>query len=1417
MDGPPSFVELDRRFAQLREDAAIEDSALESYAKHIGFFRSRALGWDDLLKHRLVVILGEAGSGKTYEMRNQAAIRGRDAFLLRLDELADARDTLPLTSDAARRFSEWRGGAGAGLFFLDSIDEAKLQRPTDFYRALDRLRDHLGESVARATIVISSRVTGWLVATDAHEVRARFSTMPSTQEQKKNRPEAIPFVVHLLPLDEPRVRKYAIARRVEDADAFLQALEENHAWEFARRPSDVDDLFSFWRERRSLGTLTEILEYVCDRQLRKISDRDPREVISLERAREGAEALAAATVLCGRFTFAVPGDNAPPDGALDALACLPEDWRPEEAHALLTRSIFDGASYGRIRFHHRRLSEFLAARWFTRLMERDCSIAELESILTDVRSGRRILRPATAPIATWLSLGAQRWRRDVFKWVIEAAPEAFLLYGDPAMLSLEDRRAMLAALNARAAGREHLWWESDEGVLSRLGHPDISPDLNQLLRSRTTGRDLQRIGLELAAAGRLTGCADAVLEIAKSDLDEGDLFSYATRALEVIGTEHQFADLAAEAQKRERISERVGVPLIQLLFPRVWNVRQAVDVLAKLHWSRGGGWEYVLQDRLQNAAANSSGAELIRCLLALPEIQHNESTNNDEFDDREPPLNVRLAVAAATGLLSRSRLSPDEEVAIAEALVRAELRGRGRARLDRESKRIAQLTKKFPALRRQYFYRAADQMAASEGRPNATLFNLTIYHEAIPPGEEDFGWLLSDVGSATPLERERALEWALQLWQITGRQAKRLDDIRRSAKRHPELRRKLWRILHPGVVTHWRSFRMRRLRLYRFRFWVQTQLRHLRDLRDKWRGRWNLWRYRNELASGERVGWLADLVLHAGRDGSSTHYIPEDWTPIERQYGSKCARAVRAGCKLAWRKYEPTLPHERGPNDGATYGALAGLAGLFAGWKDGDLDFAHLAVSDAERATRYALNEMNGFAPWLSDLAAAQPQAVKAVLSKCIDAEWKFPAAESANAHLVLYDLAWSGEGVNALVRDDLIERLKQGHPGNFDILRYALAVIIHPQPPDYAVLAAIAAMTVEIVPVTDQRFAFWTALWLQADAIPAVRCLERRLAAVDGNDAESAMTQVCSYLSGEPTDKPRLLAQPSWLTAEAFSTFAPLVFTYLRRDHDIDRHGGYTPGARDYAQRFRDTMFERFSASRDIRVEAVLEGFRDIPAIASLRDYIDHLLDKYREQLADGSRWTAGDVRTFAREHERDPQSDGDLFRIGVRRLRDLKNWVECGEDSPREEVDAARNEEGFRRWLQRRLNDRSRGRYVIPQEWEIDGRARPDLRLTLPGIAPVSLELKIADNWTLQQLLDGLEMQLVGQYMRDIRARYGIYVLALFNSRHTWNARDGTSRLRIDEIIQSLRDKADEILKARRDILDLEITSIDFSPPQR
>src|SRR5205823_12195825 len=85
------------------------------------------------------------------------------------------------------------------------------------------------------------------------------------------------------------------------------------------------------------------------------------------------------------------------------------------------------------------------------------------------------------------------------------------------------------------------------------------------------------------------------------------------------------------------------------------------------------------------------------------------------------------------------------------------------------------------------------------------------------------------------------------------------------------------------------------------------------------------------------------------------------------------------------------------------------------------------------------------------------------------------------------------------------------------------------------------------------------------------------------------------------------------------------------------------------------------------------------------------------------------------------------------------------------------------LRKWLQRKLRERARGKYTVPQEAEIDLQQRPDLRLENPRTPAVSIEVKWAHNWSVSELIAGLTTQLADQYLRAHNAKYGIYVLGM------------------------------------------------------
>lgn len=120
MAPPPNYIDLGRTFAPVPQEAGAEQSALQSYAFGSNWlWRRNTLTWDELLKHTLVVVLGEPGSGKTYEMQYQATLSppGCSRFYFRLDELAASGEQFHLIDDDARRLAEWRESDAKAVFF----------------------------------------------------------------------------------------------------------------------------------------------------------------------------------------------------------------------------------------------------------------------------------------------------------------------------------------------------------------------------------------------------------------------------------------------------------------------------------------------------------------------------------------------------------------------------------------------------------------------------------------------------------------------------------------------------------------------------------------------------------------------------------------------------------------------------------------------------------------------------------------------------------------------------------------------------------------------------------------------------------------------------------------------------------------------------------------------------------------------------------------------------------------------------------------------------------------------------------------------------------------------------------------------------------------------------------------------------
>jgi cytidylate kinase len=565
-----SFIELHRTFRELSEHSTENDDVDVSRAFHVG----DRLYWFDLLKEYRLILLSEAGSGKTAEIRNIACTlreEGKPAFFLRLEHLSgDFEDAFEVGTYES--FREWLASGEEGWLLLDSVDEARLRNPSDFELAIRKLSRQISTAKDRTHIVITGRTTAWRPKTDlayciAHlpyTVAATAEREPQsedddpegslqTETETQGRIKSVFKIVALDDLTSEQIVVFADARGIENSKAFLAAVERAYAWSFTSRPQDLEELTEFWIDKGRIGSRLELMQNSIERRLtERDQGRADARPLSAERARHGVRLLAAANMLVQNPTIRVP-DGAENSKGIAVQSVLP-DWDDKDQAALLSRPIFDEAIYGTVRFHHRSVREYLAAEWIVELLKRETSRRTIETLFFRNQYGLDIVVPTLRPILPWLVILDEKIREHVRK----VAPEIIFEGGDPSQLPLEVRRYILHEVceqrtNGATARSKH----DDDAVLQCFANPDLTDDVRALLRQHAGSEDLTVFLLRLVWLGQLEDTLPEVMDIALTTTAEPYSRIAAFQAIKALGSNedqaHVRQSLLTEASELKQV------------------------------------------------------------------------------------------------------------------------------------------------------------------------------------------------------------------------------------------------------------------------------------------------------------------------------------------------------------------------------------------------------------------------------------------------------------------------------------------------------------------------------------------------------------------------------------------------------------------------------------------------------------------------------------------------------------------------------------------------------------------------------------------------------------------------------------------------------------------------------------------------
>ena len=118
------------------------------------------------------------------------------------------------------------------------------------------------------------------------------------------------------------------------------------------------------------------------------------------------------------------------------------------------------------------------------------------------------------------------------------------------------------------------------------------------------------------------------------------------------------------------------------------------------------------------------------------------------------------------------------------------------------------------------------------------------------------------------------------------------------------------------------------------------------------------------------------------------------------------------------------------------------------------------------------------------------------------------------------------------------------------------------------------------------------------------------------------------------------------------------------------------------------------------------------------------------------------------------------------------------------------------------------------MPPEEELADATRPDLRIHAPAVdAPVPIELKIADKWSYAELVERLHNQLVGQYLRDVRSKFGVFLLVWRGTKKKWRESESGKQFSFGNLLERLEAQAEAILQDRYDLEGIYVIGIDLT----
>ena len=1425
-----NFIELSRMFHDLKDEELQDTEVLLSLGEYAF---SDSVKWLALLEQSRVILLAEAGAGKSEEMRTQARCLigiGQFAFFIPLESLNDGFTSSLESIADEERFDAWKGdGKSPGWFFLDSVDELKLVKGK-LDKALRELSKAIGGSMHRARVIISCRPSDWHPNHDLSLVR-RMLPVPevagctnalSTSDSGSEVPGLIPDlegsvaseeegllehgtvrIVLMLPMSNAQIRLFAGQSDMDDATGFLEQVALRDAWTFARRPLDLIQLIEIWKTAGRLGTRQEQHETNVSIKLKGEADKPDGNILSDAKARLGVERLALAQTLTRTRTIRSPEqllDDRRRDGILDPASIL-SDWTEAERRALLRKGLFDPATYGRVRFHHRSVQEYLAACRLRQLRKNNkMSKKAICRLLFAEIYGVHVVFPSIREIAAWLAL----WDDDVRRELIWREPEALLSLGDPESLDYATRCELVRAFTYTYGNGNWRGLRIPIEEVRRISRPDLASVIRECWGDGPANDDVRELLLKLIWLGKIEDCADLAHAIAVDEASRPSDRIISVLALVNCGKQEIVRDLTNDIMvAKASWPAQVVYYLVEDLFPNFLSVDELLTLIERTPEPRQSveGFEWASRRIAENIEPQSELAATLRNGLADLILRgRKDSTGPYSVGSRFDYLAPALSTLCARQLSDISGEFSDDLV---RACVIASRFVNHVSDLDKSIEKLRAHFGSDPALREKAFW--AELSFMDEVAPTVNERNRFYHAEhkglAGRLTEADRPWIAAALVDKTyPEKRVVALHALIQVWRREGAEESVFDDIRAkladeatlmtildedTAPPTPEqeaeiARHEEWRRRRDEDEAHEEAEHRNRDEELRHYFLTRTDEAFAPENRKSTLLRLYQWFLERTQTMGPLEKWDRDALTQA--------------------FGLDIAERAEEALRDFWRATPPVLWSTRSAEarnivDWDTELGLIAVSreASILGWT------FSLSPEEVRTAAVFATTEPNGFAPFIVDITESHPKEVGGVIGGEVSGE--LLVGGDHDYLPTLQALTHADNKLKLLCIPRLLAELKSWPrvfknetgarwAGHLDRVLEILGEARDSK--NREAIARECADRYESQPAGPLALTWLRGLF-RFDAIRGTSVFKARLSNCDGCDMRAHAIRMFAALLD---NRESLVFEVQDLAkrAQALGQLVRLAYAYVRPEDHIVHEGAYSPGTRDHAETVRNSLLNMLLATSGSEARRVVLELANEDAFASCSDRLRLLVRQRAAEDAEYKPYDPKDVIALENRYEAPPKDRDGLFSVMLERLNDIATDLAHGDFSDRQTVLGIRVETQMQRTLAKRLKDIANDAYKVTRAEEVADGNETDIRLsTVSGDCKAVIEVKIADNdWSLNDLEDALCKQLVGKYMRDTSCKAGCLLLTFHGRKQYWIHPETNKRIGFPKVVEYLRNTA-------------------------